>query len=105
MVNGPMAGLLAPRTALLLSRSEVERLLDLRACIDAVEAGFREAGEGRPIASDVLGLRVAEGGFHVKVALLLGEESSGGGYFAAKVNANFPANPTGYGLPTIQGVL
>jgi ornithine cyclodeaminase/alanine dehydrogenase-like protein (mu-crystallin family) len=27
------------------------------------------------------------------------------GYFAAKVNSNFPANPTSHGLPTIQGVL
>jgi ornithine cyclodeaminase/alanine dehydrogenase-like protein (mu-crystallin family) len=29
----------------------------------------------------------------------------GDDYFAAKVNANFPGNPSGFGLPTVQGLL
>jgi ornithine cyclodeaminase/alanine dehydrogenase-like protein (mu-crystallin family) len=41
------------------------------------------------------------GGFHVKAATMLGDR----GYFAAKLNANFPQNPKTNGLPTIQGVL
>jgi ornithine cyclodeaminase/alanine dehydrogenase-like protein (mu-crystallin family) len=86
---------------LLLTRSEVERLLDPRTCIDAVEGAFRLRGTGGRIESAVLGLHGEGGGLHVKAAGLLGERS----YFAAKINANFPGNPTKHGLPTIQGVL
>jgi ornithine cyclodeaminase/alanine dehydrogenase-like protein (mu-crystallin family) len=90
---------------LLLTRADVERLLDLGACIDAVERAFRLAGEGKPVPSAMLGLEAADGGFHVKAALTPGERSDGGRYFAAKVNANFPGNPARHGLPTIQGLL
>jgi ornithine cyclodeaminase/alanine dehydrogenase-like protein (mu-crystallin family) len=41
------------------------------------------------------------GSFHVKAGFLRVE---GKAYFAAKLNANFPANP-GRGLPTIQGAV
>ncbi len=85
----------------LLSRSDVERLIDVHSCIAGVESAFRQRGQGRPSPSGVLGLRADGGGFHVKVAML--ELSRP--YFAAKVNANFPANPSRHGLPTIQGML
>jgi ornithine cyclodeaminase/alanine dehydrogenase len=49
----------------------------------------------------VLGIPVGSGGFHVKAAAL----RLGRFYFAAKLNANFPANPQRNGLPTIQGVV
>ena len=39
--------------------------------------------------------------FHIKTAAL----GSKPGYFAAKINANFPGNPDRHGLPTIQGVI
>lgn len=87
----------------LLTRSDVERLLDLRACIDAVERAFRMAGEGRPLPSAILGLAAPGGGMHVKAALAT--EQDGHGWFAAKVNLNFPGNPDERGLPTIQGVV
>jgi len=104
MVKSPVVGLDAAVT-LLLTRGDVERLLDLPACIAAVERGFRAAGEGRPVPSRVLGLGAREGGFHVKVALLDDERVSDDAWFAAKVNANFPDGPAQRGLPTIQGVL
>ena len=85
----------------LLTKSDVERLLDIRSCIDGVENAFRLKGEGRPSPGGVLGVHVAGGGFHAKAALL--ELSRP--YFAAKINANFPANPLTRGLPTLQGVL
>lgn len=85
----------------LLTRSDLERLLDIHSCITGVESAFRQRGEGRPSPSGVLGLHAAGGGFHVKAAML--ELSRP--YFAAKVNANFPANPSRHGLPTIQGML
>jgi ornithine cyclodeaminase/alanine dehydrogenase-like protein (mu-crystallin family) len=85
----------------LLAKSDVERLLDIRSCIDGVESAFRLKGEGRPSPGGILGVPVAGGGFHAKAALLELTRP----YFAIKVNANFPGNPSTRGLPTIQGVL
>jgi ornithine cyclodeaminase/alanine dehydrogenase-like protein (mu-crystallin family) len=86
---------------LLLTRSDVERLLDPLASIDAVEAAFRARGEGRRLPAGVLGLGAADGTFHVKAAM----SDHGRSYYAAKINANFPTNPSRHSLPTIQGVL
>ena len=86
---------------LILTRTDIERLLDFPTCIAAVEDAFRRRAEGRAAPSGVLGVHVAEGGFHVKAAALELERP----FFAAKVNANFPGNPAQHGLPTIQGVL
>jgi ornithine cyclodeaminase/alanine dehydrogenase-like protein (mu-crystallin family) len=85
----------------LLTRTDVERVLDIRSCIQAVSDAFRWRAEGRAAPSGVLGVHVAGGGFHAKAAML--ELSRP--YFVAKINANFPANPATRGLPTIQGVL
>jgi ornithine cyclodeaminase/alanine dehydrogenase-like protein (mu-crystallin family) len=86
---------------LVLSRRDVTRLLDMKACIAAVERAFMLHAAGKTIAPAVLASHVAGGGFHVKTAGLIGDEH----VFAAKVNANFPANPVSRGLPTIQGVI
>lgn len=86
---------------LVLSRSDVARLLTLDECIGAVEAAFRLQGERRIAPPGILGTHVAGGGFHIKTAVLpLARD-----YFAAKVNGNFPANGQRFGLPTIQGVV
>lgn len=87
---------------LVLSRPDVAALLSLPDCINAVERVFRQHALGElPIAPGVLGAHLHEGGFHIKTAALGGSP----GYFAAKVNANFPMNPATRGLPTIQGVV
>jgi ornithine cyclodeaminase/alanine dehydrogenase-like protein (mu-crystallin family) len=86
---------------LLLSRSEIERLLTPDECIVAVEDAFRQHALGKTPAPGILGLHAQDGGFHIKAALL----TFGQPYFAAKVNANFPHNGARYGLPTIQGAL
>jgi alanine dehydrogenase len=86
---------------LVLSRSDVAELLTLRECIDAVQSAFRLHAEGRTLGPGVLGIHVPGGGFHVKAAGLAGER----GYFAAKINGNFPDNPKRAGLPTIQGTV
>lgn len=83
---------------LTLSRSEVAKRLSLDDCIDAVECAFRLQGEGRLPAAGVLGMPAEGGGFHLKAATL-------GRYFAAKVNGNFSANPSRFGLPAIQGLV
>lgn len=90
-----------PGEVLVLNRQEVAMLLDLDACIDAVERAFRLHGEGNTAEPGVLGIPVPGGGFHIKAGVL----DLGRRYFAAKTNGNFPDNPSRYGLPTIQGVI
>lgn len=87
--------------ALVLTRRDVVRLLDLPACIDAVEMAFERLGSGEAQAPAVAAVLGADGGFHIKAAAL----RLGRAYFAAKVNGNFPANPERRGLPTIQGAI
>ena len=86
---------------LLLRRGEVERLLSVEACIEAVEKVFRRQGEGKIPAPGILGVRTAEGGLHVKAGLLPGAKN----YIVAKLNTNFPRNRAATDLPTIQGLV
>lgn len=87
-----------PAETLILSRSEVARLLRMDECIEAVETVFRDFALGKIGQPGVLGFHAIEGGYHLKVA-------GSAGHFAAKLNANFPGNPDRSGLPTIQGVI
>ena len=86
---------------LLLSRSEVDRLLTISECIHAVERMFRQLGEGKLPAPGILGMKSQRGGLHIKAAHLPGERD----YIVAKLNTNFPRNPTEQNLPTIQGLI
>src|SRR5262245_2762075 len=85
----------------ILTRQDVQALLDWDECIAAVENAFRLHAEGRSLAPGVLGVPARNGGFHVKAAGL----ELGRSYFAAKTNGNFPDNPSRHGLPAIQGVV
>ena len=87
--------------ALLISGRDVERLLTPNDCMAAVEQAFRNHALGASAAPWILGMHVDDGGFHLKAATLAADRN----YFAAKLNANFPANGSRYGLPTIQGVV
>jgi alanine dehydrogenase len=82
---------------LVLSRADVEALLDLDACFAAVEEAFRQHGNGEAQLPGVLGVPGRIGGFHIKAGIL-------NGFFAAKVNGNFFENEK-RGLPRIQGVI
>jgi alanine dehydrogenase len=86
---------------LLLRRSDVESLLGLRDCIDAVEKVFRLQAEGKIPRPGILGIHAPDGGLHVKAGLLSGETN----LLVAKLNTNFPANGARFGLPTIQGLI
>ncbi|HSF15037.1 MAG TPA: ornithine cyclodeaminase family protein [Vicinamibacteria bacterium] len=87
---------------LLLARSEVKRLLGLEDCMDAVERALELHAKGLAAPPGILGIHAQDGGFHIKAGLLkLGRRP----YFAAKTNANFPANAKRFGLPLIQGVI
>jgi alanine dehydrogenase len=87
--------------AWVLTRQDVVRLLGMPECIEAVEQVFRLHADGETLPPLVLGVHVVGGGFHIKTAGLAGHVH----LFAAKINANFPANPDRHGLPTIQGVI
>src|SRR6476620_7972980 len=87
---------------MVLTGDDVEALLDMDACIDAVEAAFREHAARRALAPTSLGVTAPDGTFHVKAA---GLSLDGRLYVAAKTNANFPGNPRRSGRPTIQGVI
>ncbi len=86
---------------LLLSRSEVARLLTIQECIDAVEKMFRLLGEGKLPAPGILGIKSKQGGLHIKAGLFPGERD----YIVAKLNTNFPPNRAAHDLPTIQGLI
>ncbi|MGH6693550.1 MAG: hypothetical protein ACREF4_23020, partial [Gammaproteobacteria bacterium] len=97
----PHADAHATPATLVLTRRDVAALLDLDACIGAVERAFRLLGEGRCEPPGTLAIHSPPGGFHIKAGVLGLERA----YFAAKTNANFPENPHRHGLPTIQGVI
>jgi len=88
-------------STLLLNRSDVQQLLSLTECLDAVEKVFRCQGEGKIPGPGILGVRTQNGGLHVKTACLTGAKT----YIATKLNTNFPQNHARFGLPTIQGVI
>lgn len=92
------------RGTLLLGGRDIARLLTMEDCIAALEDAFARHARGDSIAPGVLGTHVDGGGFHVKAAGLRGSAGARNVY-AAKINANFPANPPQRQLPTIQGVL
>jgi alanine dehydrogenase len=87
--------------ALLLSRSEVARLLTMPECIEAVEKMFRLLGQGKLPAPGVLGIKSGGGGLHIKAGVLPGDRA----YIVAKLNTNFPQNRAQRDLPTIQGLI
>jgi alanine dehydrogenase len=86
---------------LLLRRSDVDALLSLGDCIEAVEEVFRLQGWGKIPPPGILGVKAPGGGLHVKAGLL----PCGKNYIVAKLNTNFPGNRTQCRLPTIQGLI
>jgi ornithine cyclodeaminase/alanine dehydrogenase-like protein (mu-crystallin family) len=87
--------------SLILTRTEISALMRPPDWLAAVETGFRAAGEGRVDAPPPLAIHGSGGVFHAKAAGLRGARH----YVALKLNANFPGNPRGLGLPTIQGAI
>ena len=89
---------------LIIDRCAVRATLEVSECIDIIERAFRQYADGNVIQPSVVGSHVEGGGFHTKTAGLSGGDGRRS-VFAVKVNANFPANPSVRGLPTIQGVV
>ena len=87
---------------LVLGGADVRKVLGMADCLQAVEGAFRLLGSGRASRPAVSSIRAAEGGFHIKSALITIGEAE---YFVSKTNANYPANASRHGLPTIQGTI
>ena len=86
---------------LILSRRAVAALMGPADWLEAVETGFRAAGEGRAEAPPPMTIAGSGGAFHAKGASLRLDRM----YVALKLNGNFPGNPAARALPTIQGAL
>lgn len=84
---------------LLLSRSDIEGLMAPSDYLEAMEAGFRAAAEGRASAPPPMAVAADGGVFHAKGASFRLDRLR----VALKLNGNFPDNEAG--LPTIQGAI
>ena len=89
-----------PPSVLILSRSDVQGLMGRGDYLEAVEAGFRAAAEGKASSPLPMAVEGDGGTFHAKAAFF----EFGRHYVALKLNGNFPCNPA-RGLPTIQGAI
>jgi alanine dehydrogenase len=85
----------------ILSRQDVANLLTINECMDAVEVAFRMFAEGKASPPKVLGIHTTNGGLHIKAGVM----SLNNHYIVAKMNSNFPDNPSKWNLPTIQGAI
>lgn len=86
---------------LLLSRSEISKLMDFGDYVRVVEGAFRVHGEGCALEPALAHVDAEAGEFHIKAGGLKGEPP----YFALKVNGGFFQNRARFGLPNIQGLI
>jgi alanine dehydrogenase len=94
-------GIVSDQGLLILSRTDIARLMDFAGYVDAVEMAFRAAVEGHAVAPPASALHVPNGSFHAKGAALLRDDAK----VAIKLNGNFPGNPAANALPTVQGII
>lgn len=90
----------APPPVFILSRRDVQALMDRNGYLEAVELGFRAAYEGKARSPLPMAVEGSGGTFHAKAASIQLDRH----YVALKLNGNFPGNPA-RGLPTIQGAI
>lgn len=86
---------------IILSRSEIEALIDLDSALSAVEAAYVAASDGRAVMPPVGYLAFADkdGDCHIKYGHIAGDPT-----FVVKIAAGFYGNPA-IGLPTSNGVM
>ena len=87
--------------ALIISRSDIVRVMKLADYLVAAEKAFRALAMGKAYSPHPMHLPSERGGFHAKGASISLERD----FVAVKVNGNFPGNPLELGLPTIQGAI
>jgi ornithine cyclodeaminase/alanine dehydrogenase len=88
---------------LLLTRSDVERVLTMKDAIEAVEEGFRQLALGNVLMPQRTAIRIADRhGLHLGMPAYIGGE---GEALALKAVTVYPDNPATHGLPTTIGTL
>jgi len=90
------------QTTLILTRSEIAKLMNFSDYVEAVEQAFTLLASGQILGAGILDIPGKDGMFHVKGAGIPFEDIL---FVAVKVNGNFPENKNRYGLPTIQGAI
>jgi ornithine cyclodeaminase/alanine dehydrogenase-like protein (mu-crystallin family) len=102
--QSPPAELAAPLPAqlIVLSRTDVARLMTYADYVAVVEAAFRAAVDGNALGPPAAAFHLPDGSFHAKAAALMADKPA---TIAIKLNGNFPGNPAAHGLPTVQGVI
>jgi alanine dehydrogenase len=88
-------------STLVLTRNFIAARVPSSAYVAAVHRAFGQLADGRIQVPPVGHAPGFDGTFHVKAATGLEPPRR----VAIKLNANFPANPSRHGLPTIQGVI
>ncbi len=88
--------------ALLLSRADVESILDMPTTIAAVEDAFRELARGTVDMPQRPVIRVAE---HGGTVLFMPAYIGGTASLGMKLVSVYPQNPTQHNLPTTMGVI
>lgn len=86
---------------LFLNRSDIQALLGLPECIEAMDQAFRMRAEGRALAPALMHVEAEGGEFHIKGGGLKLDRT----YFALKANGGFFGNQAGCGLPNILGLV
>src|ERR1051325_480151 len=91
----------APGEIVLLSGSDLRRLLDPKTVIEALREAYAALADNPGDQGRSVGFMIEDGSIHVKSGLLPGSHLA----FASKVNVNLPDNRKQRALPTIQGVV
>lgn len=89
------------RGIVLLGACSLNMILTPDICLAALEETYACLHAAPDDRGQLLSFKTADGKFHVKAGLSPRSHT----YFAAKVNANFPANQGRFSLPTIQGLI
>ena len=91
----------APGEIVLLSGSDLRRLLDPQLVIEALRQTYASLADNPQDQGRSVAFMIEGGSIHVKSGLLPGSHLA----FASKVNVNLPDNRKQRALPTIQGVV
>jgi alanine dehydrogenase len=89
-------------TTLILTRTEIAKLMNFSDYVEAVEQAFHMLAGGQILGAGILDIPGKDGMFHIKGAGIPFREKL---FVAVKVNGNFPENKKRYDLPTIQGAI
>ncbi len=89
------------RDLVVLGATDLCTILSPAICLAALQDVYRRLQSAADDSGQSIGFSTDDGMFHVKAGLYPGTHT----FFAAKVNANFPDNPSRFGLPTIQGLI